>query len=349
MRATWIHLASGDIPTLLLGVPPLWVGPDLPVTITNSPPDSCHFNQGQNLTCFNVLSLRRPTINFETVDVFAYHLELVRLYNMVRSMYRVRFNRHRFEFCMIRNTLFLGMLPSRVSGFMGEKTSFSPDMVPQNAKTGFRLEIVKALTIPEPGLEDANRHYRVIRYQLGDLNCVVQFQVDAHVPFYGSPYTSATARIDTCSNTKSKSMENIGFRPLQLIPGGYVVPSSALLNIQYPSKSQSPLMKEVALTKAWFNRISRMVLVPYPQGRGTITSVEYLHTADYLSSWEIENRDALRKLTSLLTELRNIASTEKDSIFNADFYRHDGPKLQINKVEGSTFAPPETFVKYFWR
>ena len=214
--------------------------------------------------------------------------------------------------------------------------------------TGYGLEIEKTFSRPEPDLKDVTSHFRVIRYRLGDLECVVQFQADAHLQTNENPHASAAEKTDSSSHPRSDADFNVedqtNWRPLQVIPGGRVVPLSTLVEIKsYLDQNQDLALKET-IAHTWFSRIPNSIFVRLDKGK--VTSVKHLRIANDFSSWETEHQEGLRKLTSLITQLRGVASQAKGKVFKARF---NGPKLEIYESKDSNLIPPEKFITQFWR
>lgn len=51
-----------------------------------------------------------------------------------------------------------------------------------SSESGFGHNFEREVSIPEPGLENSTSDHSVIRYQMGNLNCVVRFDVDVCCP-----------------------------------------------------------------------------------------------------------------------------------------------------------------------
>ena len=63
--------------------------------------------------------------------------------------------------------------------FLTRRERSTRDLIQGNRNAGYGHNFEKAFTKAEAGLEESSGHHRVVRYRMGELDCVVRFEVDA--------------------------------------------------------------------------------------------------------------------------------------------------------------------------
>ena len=113
---------------------------------------------------FAALDAMQPDYDFTAVDLVTNRNSLRKLLNFASGRAPDSF---RIDVCMVHDTLFLTRR---------ERTT--KDMIRGPHNSGFGHNFEKAFTKAEKGLEESSGHHRVVRYRMGDLDCVVRFEVD---------------------------------------------------------------------------------------------------------------------------------------------------------------------------
>ncbi|PVI00870.1 hypothetical protein DM02DRAFT_654999 [Periconia macrospinosa] len=192
----------------------------------------------------------------------------------------------------------------------------------------------KVSTKYQPGLECSSGHHRVIRYQLGDLNCAVRFECDAYLDdgnktaaeaFFPSDAVvtphSHPSQASNNSNTsppipqtayqalpshRTEEEQDDEERIKVIIGGGQVDSSSKLVEIK-----TSGIRKKVTpghhVAQLWFGRTSYLCEAKHDYGN--FQKISCTDMKDRFKEWENRHQDSLRKLVTLLTELKGVVST----------------------------------------
>ncbi|KAL1640203.1 hypothetical protein SLS58_007154 [Diplodia intermedia] len=162
-------------PTIYVpGAPPRWTSPALPATVpqdTGAHP--IDHNAWKMPTCpfiplFSSLRATNPSFSFRAVDLLATRNSLRKLLDFVDARVGQTF---RIDATLARDTLVLLRRERSACAFL-PPTNGAPHV-------SFGHGFEAAVTTPAPGLEASTSHHRAISYDLGELKCVVQFEVDA--------------------------------------------------------------------------------------------------------------------------------------------------------------------------
>jgi len=114
---------------------------------------------------FAALDLMKPEFGFGGVDLVANRNSLRKLLDFASGRVRDSF---RIDVNLVENTLFLT-----------RRERSARDVIRGSRHTGYGHNFENASTEPQKGLEDSSAHHRVVMYRMGELNCVVRFEVDA--------------------------------------------------------------------------------------------------------------------------------------------------------------------------
>ena len=165
----WVSTTS---PTIYVpGSPPQWKPVTLPTTL---PKDSGTYFIDQDAfrapafafePMFAALDLMKPDFDFGSVDLVTNRNSLRKLFNFASGRapqsWRVDVN-------LVQNTLILT-----------RRERSTREVIQGSRNVGYGHNFERAFTKPQKGLEDSSAHERFARYTMGELNCVVRFEVDA--------------------------------------------------------------------------------------------------------------------------------------------------------------------------
>ncbi|KAJ0383961.1 hypothetical protein COL922a_009373 [Colletotrichum nupharicola] len=162
---------------------------------------------------------------------------------------------------------------------------------------GFGRNYEKAVTVLPPSLQDSPDHLRNIKYKIGDVTCLVQTQVDAYCG-EDAGYLGKT--------TYKKTYDN-GDIVIETAGAGYAEPprdGMAEIKTQSRFKPEEEQKQRQAedFRQAWVGRVTHMINAR--QIYGVFDEAEVVPTAGYLRDWEDANQLALRRLVTLLKEMR---------------------------------------------
>jgi hypothetical protein len=244
---------------------------------------------------FQGLSIMNPNMNLDTVDIVANR-------NSFRKLIDFAAGSKRDPWCMglhmVNNTLFIS-----------RKEKHATQMIFGAANSGYGHNFEKAFTKPEDDMDNSSSHHRVIRYHIGSLDCVVRFEVDAYyddpdaVPEPAEDVATAMTqlKIQDQPQIKSSRQQNTSAeKTTQAIQKGTLIDPSKLAEI----KAKRLNRVAEALPQLWFGRTPWFMNGNHNKGR--FDSVTIAHAEDLYPRWEENNQDRLRKMVSLLGELRRV-------------------------------------------
>jgi hypothetical protein len=114
---------------------------------------------------FAALDLMKPDFDFGGVDLVTNRNSLRKLLDFASGRVSESF---RIDINLVHGTLFLT-----------RREQSTRDRIHGSRNAGYGHNFEKAFTRAEKGLEESSGHHRVVRYQMGELECVVRFEVDA--------------------------------------------------------------------------------------------------------------------------------------------------------------------------
>lgn len=165
---------------------------------------------------------------------------------------------------------------------------------------GFAFEA--AITQKETGLPPQTRHFRVIRYDFGQIALAIRFEVDAWEPVADralhSDSGSHNNRYDVSDHTAKKDRGT----ERKVILAGYVVDASETVEIKTSKDDIRERFKgylsDQYLAQAWFSRKSKLCLGMYNSNHDF--RVETRNMSEGFALWERKHRSRLRWLHNFL-------------------------------------------------
>ncbi|KAK2005714.1 hypothetical protein LZ32DRAFT_611852 [Colletotrichum eremochloae] len=234
---------------------------------------------------FRATATMNQSFRFDNIDVLVNRNSLRKLLDFCagRRQGSFRFNLH-----LIHRTLIIERC---------EKNARELVMGSQNSGWGRNFE--RLCTKYPPGLEDSASHHRALRYQLGELACVVRFEVDA---CYGASseaadgpdsLTSAMNQLSVSDHTvdNTAAIES----PRRRAP----MAQATAAEIKTASKRRS---LGAYLPQVWFGRKPWLIV-----GCHTNESFEELKITNVEAQfvdWESRHQTELRMLVAVLAQLR---------------------------------------------
>lgn len=294
---------------------------------------------------FSALRIMRSSFDFTAVDLLTNRNSLRKLLSFTSNKVTDSF---RIDLHMVRDTLVM---------VRHERSMRQIIHGSKNSGCGHTFEA--AFTTPEKGLEGSLGHHRIINYVLGDVNCVVQFEVDA---WYEAGETSTPIPFVLDENLLS-SITNVSLgesapqkhalpasTDLSVIQHGRNITSSKLAEIK--TRGPNSLQMNKLMPQLWLGRTPYLLVGMHEKGSGVFNRVEIVDAAAKFPRWEKQNQDSLRTLSGLIAELKRISRETDDGscIITCD-HTIKPPQLKIfaPSNKGKKFSLPEEFIHMFWR
>jgi hypothetical protein len=343
---------------------------------------------------FAALDLMKPDFDFGGVDLVANRNSLRKLLNFASGRVPESF---RIDVDLMQSTLFLT-----------RREQSTRNVIRGGKNSGYGHNFERAFTEPQKGLEHSSAHHRVTRYQIGDLNCVVRFEVDAWcgaegkegrkdeehtlglkgvagVPEVGaggrsgdllqefmnlslaedaSHKTSAQHFEEEAAQEANNILEKVEklkqlpvhqsknpkslaqYNPTRVIPRGRHVPCSDLAEMK--AKKRKARLPE-ALPQLWFGRTPLLLSATHEQGRFT-KEVERINAGEKFEEWEEQQQEVLRKMVSLIGQLRRVANEAKGgACVVVCENKTRSLKLEVFENTARKRVLPEEIVARYWR
>ena len=289
----------------------------------------------------------RPDFNFIDVDLVANRNTFRKLLNFAEGRARESF---RIDLQMVENTL-----------FMSRRERKTTENLKRSKDPCFGHSFETAFSVPQSGLENSTSHHRVINYTLGNLNCVVRFEVDAccdnpsgmlgsneqecHIPSQQGEegVLASLAQLSLTEGEKSTGREEP--QRIQVIERGSRVPTTKTAEVKTRSKPKS--LRDT-LPQLWFGRTPHLRIGTHTMG--TFTDVESIDAAANFPEWEERYQDSLRRMVSLISEIREVVKGVEGGRCAA-VYNHKvkPPQLELVTTRADNDILPARFIRQFWR
>ncbi|KAI4692886.1 uncharacterized protein J4E88_001256 [Alternaria novae-zelandiae] len=342
----WQYDGSIHVP----GAPPRWNPPPLPTTLAQ---DSGRHFVDQNASrvpkypfepVFAALAVMKPNVVLDQVDIIANR-------NSLRKLLDFSAGRRLDTFCMglhmVGNTL-----------VVSRKERNAQQMIHGAPNAGYGHNFEKAFTMPDHGMGNSSSHHRVIRYHIGPLDCIVRFEVDA---YYNDPDVVLGSKseqlIDEPIETTSAAMAQLNIvgslpaqfntrknpadKPTIVVEKGNFVDPSKLAEI----KAKKVARLTEALPQLWFGRTP--FFMNGNHDKGTVRSVSISHAEKEYPRWEEANQGRLRKMVSLLAELRDAVARTKERAAVLVYDEKGGPLKVFAMKKNHGVLPSETIAKHW--
>lgn len=282
-----------------------------------------------------------PDFCLDGVDVLASFSKLRSLLLLCAGEDEAR--RVHFHLAVINNTLVISS-----EGRFARPQFMLDEAALTAAKTGgstMGSDFEKAFATWPKGLEASGNHTRVLQYNIGNLNCVV------------------TAGIDACFKPELDENASSPLQDIHLTEGpastGHILKRYGNL-YQYPvAEVKGHFMPERSWhTRAqlWFNRADFVVgaYCDWMIRRLRVRKIKVLEADALRHEWEESevSQTLLRKLVTLLTELRNIVNGTKYKHCFITRPRHDAAypwTLDVHVIEDGTASQFEVDARKYWQ
>ncbi|KAK2014528.1 hypothetical protein LZ32DRAFT_603259 [Colletotrichum eremochloae] len=276
-----------------------------------------------------------PHASFDDIDIIVNRSSLQKLLKFCTGWCPDDF---RLSLHLVRNTLIIERCETQTREFARESSN------PRWGRTFERFS-----TKLPTGLERSLAHHRTLRYSLGALNCAVQFEVDASYDPDGEKPTpsDAWASLEEEPSTLSAQPGKIESPPRRLrvdtgYPGARVMDQSSVAEIKTVTKNGNP---NSFMTQLWFGRTPWLIVAQHKEG--TFNGMTITDAAALFAWWEDRHQETLRKLATLLGELRAAVQKNRGRHSAAIFERGSGA-IGIYDLMSDKQAVPTDLRRRLW-
>ncbi|KAK6330100.1 hypothetical protein TWF718_003528 [Orbilia javanica] len=339
-------------PTILIpGHAPFWKDRELPVTI---PEDSGSRFVDQNEArlsesplepIFHATASMNPNFRFDDVDVVVNRNTLQKLLTFCKKTSQESF---RINLLMINNTLLI------------ERRSITPvGTIKRNGGYGKSFE--KEFTKP---VQNSTGHHRVLQYHLGRLNCVVRFEVDASYQKNTEEQTENKSCRGSSLATGVEALNPNITKSCNMVSSSQGIATDTRLKSNYTAEEAMPQSKVAEIKTSsgrhglnriipqlWFGRTPWLITASH--NKGTFDEIDVSHISpEQFIDWEMKFQDPLRKVVTVIAQLRDIVSKHRGrhciAVCKKD--RRSGSRaIKVYASRSPDRQPlPEGLIKRFW-
>ena len=187
--------------------------------------------------------------------------------------------------------------------------------------TGWGHSFEQTFTTFPRGLEASIAHDRFLRYPIGDLNCVVGFEVDACYEQKSDEADCADqGPLETLQSSMDKFALEVPTEDSEDTSGGASVsdPPNQITEAKIMPQSPAAEIKSKAkrtgingfLPQVWFGRTPWLIMGTHAEG--TFHDIKITNAAAHFERWETEHQVELRKMATVLAELREAVRSNGD-------------------------------------
>jgi hypothetical protein len=292
-------------------------------------------------------ALMRPEFRFNDVDILCTRNSLRKLLDFCGGRALQSFRVNLFK---VHNTLFIEQYDTINMAYQ---------------HTGWGHSFEQTFTRFPPGLEASIAHDRFLRYPIGDLNCVVGFEVDACYEQKSDeaegggqgPLETLQTSIDKLAlevpieeSEESEDSEDTSggvslSKPPSQVAEAEIMPQSTAAEIKSKAKHTGI---NAFLPQVWFGRTPWLIMGTHTEG--TFHNIKITNAAAHFGRWETEHQVELRKMVTVLAELREAVRSNGDQGCAA-VYEKDPSGSRVIKVfplaNGKTTLSGEV-IREFW-
>lgn len=274
--------------------------------------------------------MMNATFDFKPVDIVVNRDSLKLLLGFCGGVPRESFS---LDLSVIKNTLFIE--PCRRS--MSETEEHQSLQNPSDWGHAFKMQFTEA----PRGLESATASCRAIQYDLGDLNCVVQFEADA---YYDDP-----TRRKSLAKRKQKDVSIKVYKPPVLANHwetpllSRAVKQNTVAEIVSCADGEAP---KGLLPEMWFGRTQWYIQGFYKSE--TVKTVDIKNLGVKVVQWENKVQTELRKMVSLLSQLREAVRRSGAARCTATYDQGADPQELKVTISSQEDPLPDDLVQRFW-
>ncbi|CAG9984811.1 unnamed protein product [Clonostachys byssicola] len=331
----------GGIEIISPGCVAEWKKIDLPLNLTGARRDHARSTDQLRVPrhsfepLFRAVEVMNPRLRFNDVDIICNRNSLRNLILFSSQRYLQNF---RVNLLVVNNTLFI------------ERCERDASIIIRGSyDRGFGRAFEKACTTYPEGLDASSSHHCVLSYPLGDLSCVVRFEVDASYNETKEPGASGS------TNSLSSELEN---RSTNCPQSGNPETSHVVDSMRQAGLRHQTAAAEIktgvrlkpsnkCMEQLWFGRTPWLIRGVH--SNGTFHKVVVANVGASFIEWEEDHQTQLQKLVMTLKQLRSIARDLGGGNCVAIFERSLGSQtLKVFKAVEEKQALPEEMIAKFW-
>lgn len=235
---------------------------------------------------------------------------------------------------------------------------------------GFGHTFPEAYTTWDPVVKSSTSHQRIVKYRFGGMKFLVRFEADGYLDGEGKQDMPSAGRINAEDSSLSHTLDTIenitnlvlestlslsqqlpspGVTSMQLRTGGRAVDQSRIFNLKTRSRRtiDRDHMRE-ELPRLWVSQIPNFILAFHTNGHFRKADI-YIHdTRKAVQSWELENKEELVRLATLIRHIVNLSGTSSVDNGKLELTLDGSGRLDVRKqlLDAGDVLPTDLKVKW---
>lgn len=189
--------------------------------------------------------------------------------------------------------------------------------------TGYGHEFEKAFASYDSNLQETYEHNRIVRYNLGGIECLVRFEADGYIDDnLDITSTETTVNPTSIESKLSQAMLSLHVQNsasalvptpatgVKVVERGRLIDNSTILELKSRSRTGNLKMEEI-IPQMWISQTYHLFIGRHEEGLVEVEP-ERLDMKDYFPAWESKEQDHLSLLVGLITEIKEVVKKAKD-------------------------------------
>ena len=332
-------LRVSSLTVLTSGAPPKWLPPASTQRLREDSgqyyrdPNAARYSRWPLAPTVQSIYALNPDFHSDQIDICCCASILGSLLASVRGEHKT------FQFGMqrIANTVFL------------IRKSNHPQEFIENVR-GYGHTFPEAYTVWQATVKGSASHQRIVRYQFGELKCLVRSECDGYLGDRVPDEISKTlddggpSRTQLPDQTEMMRLNETGSTldagiNLEVRLAGAMIPQASIFDLKTRSAfSTHTVESENFLARLWANQTPNFILAHHR--RGVFDAIEVIDVRDRVKRWEKDNRATLTMLNTLLKRLSSVCNN--GSMSRLEIRRTGQGKLEVwSTRHGWSALPPE--------
>jgi hypothetical protein len=280
---------------------------------------------------FRALSIMNTDYQFNNIDVLADRNNLRTLLEFTQGKPNTPF---RLNCHLVHNTLVIVRQESR--------------WYRRSDGNSYGSNFERFFTRPATGMEDAESHYRAIKYSMGPLNVVCRFEADAYDDGIISDELTQSEAMAVSGGPAERPIHNFT-APIHTLQMGHIIPTAQMVELKTQARKPDEYRLVQCQDQLWFGRTSLLFTAPYDKETGLINNVKKENAMERIKIWEDIQQVPLKKLVTLLTRIRDVLKRERQANRAVVLLREtkDGP-LTVWNTTKKTYAVNHMIRQKHW-
>lgn len=232
--------------------------------------------------------------------------------------------------------------------FFNQWEEFRLMMINRNQNSGYGHTFEDCVTTKEPELKDGLCHDRIVRYELGGLECLIRFEADAYLDADGNGEMRERLAItssDPPAPKPSRPVLKPPYKLVHVISRGQQVNPDSIAEIKSSTTHQFNFNK--TLPQLWFSQTKHLCIGYHKEGL-VKEKLKMRDMSDELKKWEANSQEHLKNMIRVVREIREIAQSARKCTVICTAV--DGVKcLSIFGREGADLSIRPEVLKQCWR